>query len=83
MTISTIGSGSNRSTAGRLAAAIALLSLLGGMALSPAYADGLQKFTPAFSTLYDSMSDGQKNNADAIFRARGDRALKHKVSRHG
>ena len=38
MTISTIRNG--RSRAGRLGAAFALLSLLGGMALSPVFADG-------------------------------------------
>ena len=51
--------------------------------IAEAHADGLQKFTPAFGSLYDSMSDQQKKNADSIFRARGDKSLKHKVSRHG
>ena len=51
--------------------------------IAAAHADGLQKFTPAFSSLYDSMSDTQKKNADAIFRNRGDKAMKQKVSRRG
>jgi hypothetical protein len=46
--------------------------------IAQAHADGLQKFTPAFASLYDSMSDSQKKNADAIFRARDDKAIKHK-----
>ncbi|MGF6780160.1 Spy/CpxP family protein refolding chaperone [Paraburkholderia sp. GAS334] len=33
-----------------------------------AHADGIRKLTPAFQTLYDSMSDVQKKNADLIFR---------------
>lgn len=36
--------------------------------ITDAHADGIKKFTPAFKTLYDSMSDAQKANADAIFR---------------
>jgi hypothetical protein len=33
-----------------------------------AHADGIRKPTPVFQTLYDSMSDEQKKNADLIFR---------------
>lgn len=33
-----------------------------------AHADGIRKLTPVFQTLYDSMSDEQKKNADLIFR---------------
>lgn len=32
------------------------------------HADGIKKFVPVFSALYDSMSDAQKKNADTIFR---------------
>ena len=39
--------------------------------ITNAHADGLKKFTPAFKTLYDGMSDTQKKNADAIFRHGG------------
>jgi osmotically-inducible protein OsmY len=31
------------------------------------HADGIKRFTPVFSALYDEMSDAQKKNADAIF----------------
>lgn len=36
--------------------------------ITEAHADGIKKFVPVFSTLYDSMSDAQKKNADTIFR---------------
>ncbi|MGZ3253997.1 MAG: BON domain-containing protein [Burkholderiaceae bacterium] len=45
--------------------------------ISEAHTDGLRKFTPAFETLYGSMSDEQKKNADAIFRQHGRRHAKH------
>lgn len=32
------------------------------------HADGIKKFVPVFSALYDSMSDAQKKNADSLFR---------------
>lgn len=51
--------------------------------IAQAHADGLQKFTPAFAALYDSMSDEQRKNADAIFRARDDQAIKHKSHKRG
>ena len=41
------------------------------------HAQDTQKLATAFQTLYGSLSDEQKKNADAVFRARGDRA-KHK-----
>jgi hypothetical protein len=41
-----------------------------------AHAAGLRTFIPAFAALYDSMSDSQKANADAIFHGRG-MASKH------
>jgi len=45
--------------------------------LAQAHADGIQKFTPVFGALYDSMSDQQKQNADAIFRSHGLKSTKH------
>lgn len=45
--------------------------------ISEAHTDGLKKFTPVFETLYGSMSDQQKKNADAIFRQHGHRHAKH------
>jgi len=36
-------------------------------AITEAHAQGLQKLVPAFQALYDTMSDEQKKNADAIF----------------
>ena len=40
-------------------------------AIAEAHADGLKKFLPVFETLYNSMSDDQKKNADTIFRRQG------------
>jgi len=40
--------------------------------ITEAHANGIKKLTAAFSTLYASMSDAQKKQADALFR-RGDR----------
>ena len=39
--------------------------------ISEAHADAMRKFTPVFATLYDSMSDAQKKNADIAFRHGG------------
>src|ERR1700694_2419239 len=39
--------------------------------ITDAHADGIKRFTPVFATLYDSMSDAQKKNADAMFRHGG------------
>jgi ribosomal 50S subunit-associated protein YjgA (DUF615 family) len=36
--------------------------------ITEAHADGLKKFIPAFESLYNTMSDEQKKNADTIFR---------------
>jgi hypothetical protein len=36
--------------------------------ITEAHADGLKKFIPVFESLYNSMSDEQKKNADVIFR---------------
>jgi hypothetical protein len=35
--------------------------------IAQAHADGLQKLTAAFTTLYNDMSDSQKANADMVF----------------
>jgi hypothetical protein len=51
--------------------------------IAAAHADGIQKFTPVFSSLYDSMSDEQKRNADSIFRDHSHKALKHMAARGG
>ena len=52
-------------------------------AIAEAHADGLQKFEPAFETLYGSMSDEQKKNADAIFRKHDHKAMKHMTAKAG
>jgi len=36
--------------------------------ITDVHADGIKKFVPVFSALYDSMSDAQKKGADALFR---------------
>jgi hypothetical protein len=42
--------------------------------ITDAHADGIKKFTPVFATLYDSMSDAQKKEADELFH-RGHRKM--------
>jgi hypothetical protein len=44
--------------------------------ITDAHADGIKKFTPVFATLYDSMSDAQKKDADALFRHGGRKSAK-------
>lgn len=39
--------------------------------IADAHADGIKRFVPAFTALYDSMSDAQKKTTDIMFR-RGD-----------
>ena len=39
--------------------------------IAEAHADGIRKFIPVFEALYNTMSDDQKKNADAIFRSHG------------
>jgi hypothetical protein len=39
--------------------------------ITDAHADGMKRFTPVFETLYDTMSEPQKKNADAVFRHGG------------
>ena len=36
--------------------------------IADAHTDGIKRFVPVFTALYDSMSDAQKKNADTIFR---------------
>jgi LTXXQ motif family protein len=43
-----------------------------------AHADGIHKFIPTFQALYDSMSDAQKQTADAVFLKR----MKAAAERH-
>ena len=47
--------------------------------ITDVHADGIKKFVPVFSALYDSMSDDQKKNADTMFR--GGPAQKNKATR--
>ena len=44
--------------------------------IADAHVDGIRKLTPVFQTLYDSMSEPQKKNADLIFRTRQHHASK-------
>ena len=44
--------------------------------ITDAHADEIKKFTPIFATLYGSMSDVQKSEADALFRHAGKRTSK-------
>jgi hypothetical protein len=39
--------------------------------IAEAHAAGLKKFVPVFQTLYASMSDAQKAQADTLFRGHG------------
>jgi len=48
--------------------------------IADAHAAGIRKLTPAFASLYDSMSSPQKAEADTLFR-HGDRM--HRGNRHG
>jgi periplasmic protein CpxP/Spy len=41
--------------------------------IAQAHEAGLQRLIPAFQTLYDSMPDAQKKNADEVFRASAQR----------
>ena len=41
--------------------------------IAEAHAEGIKKFLPAFEALYASMSDAQKQHADALFRHRLDK----------
>ena len=47
-------------------------------AIEQARAEGMQKLVPAFQTLYASLSDQQKQQADALFRYQAAKAETHK-----
>jgi hypothetical protein len=48
-----------------------------------AHAEGLKQFTPAFETLYDNMSNAQKQQADAVFRSHSQmRMARHEAHGH-
>jgi hypothetical protein len=46
--------------------------------IASAHADGIKKLLPVFTTLYTSMSDSQKKEADILFR-HGDNKRGHKM----
>jgi len=46
--------------------------------IADAHAAGIKQFTPVFATLYESMSDAQKKEADTLFRHGAKRSKKHK-----
>ncbi len=46
--------------------------------ITDAHADGIKKFTPVFATLYGSMSEAQKKDADALFHHAGQKTAKRK-----
>jgi LTXXQ motif family protein len=46
--------------------------------ITDAHADGIKKFTPVFATLYASLSDAQKKEADVLFRNGGRKSTKSK-----
>ena len=46
--------------------------------ITDAHADGIKKFAPVFATLYASMSDAQKKEADVLFRNGGKMSKKSK-----
>ncbi|MGD0960740.1 MAG: Spy/CpxP family protein refolding chaperone [Methylomonas sp.] len=47
--------------------------------ITAAHADGIKKLTPVFAALYDSMSDAQKKDADALFRHGGHKSDQKKL----
>jgi len=49
--------------------------------IADAHAEGLKKFIPAFQALYDSMSDTQKKQADALFEGRSRMASSHSTAK--
>jgi predicted small secreted protein len=52
--------------------------------IADTHSQGLEKLIPAFQALYDTMSDDQKRNADAIFSKRHhDRRAMHKAADAG
>jgi len=51
--------------------------------IAQAHEQGLEKLIPVFQTLYNSMSDEQKKNADAVFRATAERHTARKTKKAG
>jgi hypothetical protein len=51
--------------------------------IAQAHEQGLEKLIPAFQTLYSSMSDEQKKNADAVFRATTERRAARSTKKAG
>jgi hypothetical protein len=49
--------------------------------LADAHAAGLKKFVPVFESLYASMSDAQKANANSLFRGHGRSRTAKKMSK--
>ena len=47
----------------------AIADLVSSGEIAEAHAAGIRAFSPAFETLYDTMSAAQKANADAVFRS--------------
>jgi len=45
--------------------------------VADAHAAGIKKFAPVFASLYASMSDAQKKNADTLFRSHNHTRAKH------
>jgi hypothetical protein len=58
--------------------ATALDDLKAYQAIAEAHADGLKSLVPAFESLYSSLSDGQKKEADALFTHKLDKKAAHK-----
>jgi periplasmic protein CpxP/Spy len=52
-------------------------------AIADAHAAGLKQLVPAFATLYDTMSDTQKKNADRVFTERVRARPSRKTASHG
>src|SRR5204863_5170360 len=50
--------------------------------VADAHAEGLKKFVPAFQSLYDSMSDAQKKQADALFQGHSRMATTKSAKAH-
>jgi hypothetical protein len=46
-------------------------------AIEQARMEGMQRLVPAFQTVYNSLSDQQKQAADALFRSQSDKAQAH------
>lgn len=51
--------------------------------IAQAHQEGMQRLIPAFQTLYDSMPDAQKKNADEVFRGFAERRQPRRSGRTG